>query len=80
MDHKRNGFNGDWQLVGTDSHSYNIQVHQATGMVAAQVNCDVKVALFLIVEHAARYKRSVTHIAHDVVERRLRFDGPAIAH
>ena len=48
-------------------------VHQASGMVAAQLEVGVAVALLRLRAHAFDYDRSLTDIAKDVVARRLRF-------
>ena len=75
MDRRRNGYREDVQLVGADGHSYGLRVHQASGMVAAQLNCQVAAALVLIVDHAVQHHRTVDQTASDVIERRIRFDG-----
>lgn len=50
-------------------------VHQATGMVAAQLGVDVAAALGRLRAHAWALDLSVGRVAEDVVARRLRFDG-----
>src|SRR5438132_8075234 len=78
MDSRRNGSEGvEQQLVGADGRSYGLRVHQATGMVAAQVDCQVAAALDLLVEYAAEHECTVDQTASDVIERRVRFDGRA---
>src|SRR5690606_5527675 len=57
--------NADFQYV----------VHQAAGMVAAQLDVSVGQALIRLRAHAFGNDRSLTAIAHDVVDRRLRFDS-----
>lgn len=53
---------------------FKVLVHQATGMVAAQLNVAVGQALVRLRAHAFGNGRGLTDIARDVVERRLRFD------
>jgi GAF domain-containing protein len=55
---------GDFQYV----------VHQASGMVAAQLDVSVGQALIRLRAHAFGNDRSLTGVAEDVVGRRLRFD------
>ena len=50
-------------------------VHQASGMVAAQLGVSVTHALIRLRAHAFGNDRSLTEVAHDVVDRRLRFDA-----
>lgn len=57
--------NADFQYV----------VHQASGMVAAQLEVTVGKALIRLRAHAFGNDRSLTDVARDVVERRLRFDA-----
>jgi hypothetical protein len=54
--------------------NFQYVVHQATGMVAAQLEVTVSQALIRMRGHAFGNDRSLTHVARDVVERRLRFD------
>ncbi len=56
--------NGNFQYV----------VHQASGMVAAQLAVTVGQALIRLRAHAFGNDRSLTDVARDVVDRRLRFD------
>jgi hypothetical protein len=55
---------GDFQYV----------VHQASGMVAAQLDISVGQALIRLRAYAFGNDRSLTEVAEDVVGRRLRFD------
>lgn len=57
--------NADFQYV----------VHQASGMVAAQLDVSVGQALIRLRAHAFGNDRSLTDLARDVVDRRLRFDA-----
>jgi hypothetical protein len=49
------------------------EVHQATGMVLAQLGVSAEDALLLLRAHAFSTGRSVAEVANDVVERRLDF-------
>jgi GAF domain-containing protein len=51
------------------------EVHQATGMVIAQLDVTADDATLLLRAHAFSTGRSVREIANDVVERRLNFSG-----
>ncbi len=53
--------------------NFRFVVHQASGMVAAQLEVGVAEALIRLRAHAFAEQRSLTDIASDVVERRLRF-------
>jgi hypothetical protein len=57
--------NADFQYV----------VHQASGMVAAQLDVSIGQALIRLRAHAFGNDRTLTEVAHDVVDRRLRFDA-----
>lgn len=50
-------------------------VHQASGMVAAQLDVSVAQALIRLRAHAFGNGRALTAVAEDVVARRLRFDA-----
>jgi hypothetical protein len=50
------------------------EVHQASGMVAAQLSIGVDDALVVLRGHAFASGQSVRHVANDVVARRLVFD------
>lgn len=50
-------------------------VHQASGMVAAQLDISVGQALIRLRAHAFSNDRPLTDVARDVVARRLRFDA-----
>lgn len=50
-------------------------VHQASGMVAAQLNVSVGQALIRLRAHAFGNDRSLADVARDVIDRRLRFDA-----
>lgn len=55
--------------------NFRYVVHQATGMVAAQLEVTVSQALIRLRAHAFGNNRSLTDVARDVVDRRLRFDA-----
>lgn len=57
--------NADFQYV----------VHQASGMVAAQLDVSVAQAMIRLRAHAFGNDRTLTDVARDVVDRRLRFDA-----
>jgi hypothetical protein len=65
-------------LEGPATHNRR-EVHQATGMVLAQLDISADEAALLLRAHAFASGRTVAEIAHDVIERRLDFaaDGPA---
>lgn len=50
------------------------EVHQATGMVAVQMDVDLGTALVLLRSRAYAADRDIVDIAHDVVNRRIRFE------
>jgi hypothetical protein len=54
---------------------FQIAVHQAAGMVAAQLDVTVGQALVRLRAHAFATGRSLTEVADDVVARRLRLAG-----
>lgn len=51
-------------------------VHQASGMVAAQLEVSLSQALIRLRAHAFGDDRKLVEVAQDVVARRLRFDPP----
>jgi hypothetical protein len=57
--------------VGAD---FRYVVHQAAGMVAAQLDVSVGHALIRLRAYAFGNDRSLTEVAEDVVARKLRFD------
>jgi hypothetical protein len=59
--------------VGADFH---LVVHQASGMVAAQLDVTVGEALVRLRAFAFANDRPLTEVARDVVGRRVRFDSP----
>lgn len=63
-------------LAAELEHGSNFQnvVHQAAGMVAAQLEVSVAQALIRLRGHAFGLGQPLTDVAHGVVARRLRFD------
>lgn len=55
--------------------NFQYVVHQASGMVAAQLDVTVGQALIRLRAHAFGNNRSLTDVARDVVDRTLRFDA-----
>ena len=53
--------------------TYHLQVHQATGMVQAQLDVPTEAAFAMLRARAFASGRSLVDVATDVVERRLRF-------
>lgn len=52
-------------------------VHQASGMVAAQLDVSVGQALIRMRAHAFGNGQTLTHVARLVVDRHIRFDAPS---
>ena len=57
-----------------DDADLRAQVHQAAGMIAAQLDIPVTDALVRLRAHAYAQGRPVNEVALDVVERRLRLE------
>ena len=53
--------------------SYQLQVHQATGMVTVQAGASIADALAILRAHAFSTETTLAQVAREVVERRLRF-------
>jgi hypothetical protein len=60
--------------AGADFHYV---VHQASGMVAAQLGVSVRDALVRLRAYAFGNDRSLTDVAKGVVDRKIRFDNPS---
>ena len=58
------------EMLGSD----RLVIHQATGMIAAQINDTIVNALARLRAAGFQSGRSIYHIAQDVVSRRVRFD------
>src|SRR3954451_20533455 len=54
---------------------YRVEVHQATGMVMAQLETDAAGALTRLRAYAFAEERPISEVARDVVARRIRLDG-----
>jgi len=63
----------DAEVDNAASRTSRREVHQATGMVLAQLNVSADDAALLLRAHAFSSGRSVREVAADVVERRLDF-------
>lgn len=61
--------------AGAGGWSERAEVHQATGMVVAQLRVSEDDALALIRAHAYSHEQSVPRTAHDIVERRVTFSS-----
>jgi len=61
------------QDAGHGPWAERAEVHQATGMVVAQMGVHEEDALALLRAHAYSHDQSVGHTAHQVVDRRLTF-------
>jgi AmiR/NasT family two-component response regulator len=57
------------------SANFQYVVHQASGMVAAQLDVSVAEALIRLRAYAFGNDRPLTEVAEDVVARKLRFDA-----
>ncbi len=60
-----------WALGGSDHRAV---VHQATGMIAVQIDSDVEEALVRLRAHSFAADRPIREVAEDVVIGNLRFD------
>lgn len=58
----------------SDIGAHQIRVHQASGMVSAQLGVGIADALAVLRARAYSTGRSISDLATEVVERRLRFD------
>jgi hypothetical protein len=69
----------DGEDAFSDDHaarsSYQMQVHQATGMVMAQVGVTIEQAYLLLRARAFADDRPLAELATDVVARRVRFSA-----
>jgi GAF domain len=60
--------------------AYSPVIAQSTGMIAAQAGVGVGEALLMLRARAYASDRKVLQLAHDVVDRRLRFDPEEVLH
>ncbi len=63
---------GDLERLSADAGA-RVEIHQATGMVLAQLDVDADEALARMRAHAFVERRLLIDVAREVVERRLRF-------
>lgn len=61
---------------GLEVDDYRAVVHQATGMISAQLNCAMGEALVRLRGHAFASERAIDLVATEVVTGQLRFDAP----
>lgn len=61
--------------LSTDANMRSV-VHQAAGMMSAQLDTSVAQALIRLRAYSFSHDRRVVKVAREVVDRRLRFDGP----
>ncbi len=66
---------GGLETVMDELMEYQAVVHQATGMVGAQLDVPMLVGLAMLRARAFAENRPLTEVAGDVVQRRLRFDS-----
>jgi hypothetical protein len=59
----------------SEGADFHYAVHQASGMVAAQLNASVRDAFVRLRAYAFGHDRPLTEVARDVVDRNLRFDA-----
>jgi hypothetical protein len=59
-----------------ESSDYRAVVHQATGMISAQLDCGIEEALVRLRGHAFAAERPIDEIAEGVVDGSIRFDEP----
>jgi ANTAR domain len=68
---------GEWRHrdgEGDDPTEHQAQVHQATGMILAQLGVSAETAFARLRAYGYAHERRLGDVARDVVERRLRFD------
>jgi hypothetical protein len=79
LDGDRRDGDGDGSGLGRALESPSVLrravVHQATGMISAQLDVSIQEALLRLRAHAYSSERPLRDIAADVVARRLRFDN-----
>lgn len=74
---ERGGINSDlWDLIEAAFAERRGEVHQAAGMVTAQLGVDLTAAFVVLRNHAYTHGRRLSDVAADVTAGRLRF-GPA---
>ena len=68
---------GGWTAAMDDVMRHEAVVHQATGMVGAQLDVSMVMGLAVLRARAFSDSQPVAVVAREVVARRLRFDNPA---
>jgi hypothetical protein len=58
---------------GSSEEFLSVAIHQATGMIAAQVDCDIEEAFNRLTIRAAAMGQTVQDTALDILDRRIRF-------
>ena len=58
---------------GSSEEFLTVAIHQATGMVAAQADCDIDEAFNRLNIRAAAMGQTVQDTALDILDRRIRF-------
>lgn len=77
LDERAGIVSGPDSLLDGALSTRRVQVHQATGMIAAQLGVSMSDALAAIRAHAYAHGRSLADLAADVLARRVRLDhGP----
>ena len=66
----------EWLAWGLEVDDYRAVVHQATGMISAQLDCPMGEALVRLRGRAFSDERAIDLVAAEVVTGELRFDGP----
>ena len=59
--------------IGPPADHLGIHVHQASGMVAAQAECDIDEALQLMIIRAAALRVPLEDMALDILDHRVTF-------
>lgn len=67
------GLDGSSQPDEGSASAYQLQIHQATGMVKSQLRVGIDQAFLVLRAHAFSTGRPLIDVADDVVQRRLRF-------
>src|SRR5260370_26622007 len=72
---RRHSFEEEAMTAGSGLWGLPALVHQATGMVMAQLSCSADEAVLRIIDLAEQGNRSVLDVAQDIVERRARMSS-----
>jgi hypothetical protein len=68
------GANAESLAWGLEIDDYRAVVHQATGMISAQIDCGIGEALVRLRGHAFATEQPIDEVSADVVTGKLRFD------